>query len=180
MKKFLIVLIIIFICGILSADVCLSHIKDSEVFMDLDFYKEYANTKLAFKDVFWNILYERIKLFGVLLLLCFTPIKEKIMAVLIPLFSFIWGFYLMSCIIELGIAGLVVGLASVLPHGLFYGGVIGLLFAKRRNRNYHVKNRIAINIGMYILMLLLFVTACIIESLVGTHFVPWVIRLSLI
>ena len=63
MKKFLIVLIIIFICGILSADVCLNEIKESEVLVGIDFYKEYANAKLAYKDVFWNNLYERIKLF---------------------------------------------------------------------------------------------------------------------
>ena len=31
MKKFLIILIIIFICGVLSADICLKEIKESEV-----------------------------------------------------------------------------------------------------------------------------------------------------
>ncbi len=180
MKKFLIVLIIIFICGILSADVCIEQIQDSAVLIGLDFYKEYANAKLAFKDVFWNILYERIKMFGVLLLLCFTPIKEKIGVILAPVFSFIWGFFLMSCIIELGVAGLVVGLASVLPHGLLYGGVIWMALSKRRTRSYHMKDRVALNVATYIFMMLLFITGCVMESLVGTHFIPWVIRLSLI
>lgn len=180
MKKFLIVLIIIFICGILSADVCLTQIAESEVLIGIDFYTEYANAKLAFKDVFWNILYERIKLFGVLLLLCFTPIKEKMGVILAPVFSFIWGFFLMSCIIGLGIAGLVVGLASVLPHGLLYGGVIWMVLGKRRTRSYHTKDRIALNIATYLFMILIFITACVVESLVGTHFIPWVIRLSLI
>lgn len=180
MKKFLIVLIIIFICGVLSADICLEQIKDSEVLVGLDFYKEYANAKLAFKDVFWNILYERIKLFMVLILLCFTPIKEKIGVVFAPVFSFIWGFFLMNCIIELGVAGLVVGLASVLPHGFLYGGVIWMLLGKRYARSYHTKNRIAWNIASYIFMILLFITGCVLESLIGTHFIPWVIRLSLI
>lgn len=180
MKKFLIVLIIIFICGILSADVCIKQIEESQVLVGIDFYKEYANTKLAFKDVFWNILYERVKLFSVLLLLCFTPLKEKIGIILAPVFSYIWGFFLMSCIIELGIAGLVVGLASVLPHGLLYFGVIWMLLSKRRTRSYHTKDRVAINIATYLFMILLFITACVVESLVGTHFIPWVIRLSLI
>lgn len=180
MKKFLIVLIILFICGLLSADVSIKQIQDSEVLVGLEVYKEYANAKLTFKDVFWNILYERIKLFGVLLLLCFTPIKEKIGAILAPVFSFVWGFFLMSCIMELGIAGLVVGLASVLPHGLLYGGVIWMVLGKRRTRSYHTRDRIALNIASYIFMLLLFITGCIIESLIGTHFIPWVIRLSLI
>lgn len=180
MKKFLIVLIIIFICGILSADVCLNQIRDSKVLIGLEFYKEYANAQLAFKDVFWNILYERMKLFGTLILLCFTPIKEKMGSILAPIFSFVWGFFLMSCIIELGIAGLIVGLASVIPHGFLYGGVIWMVLGRRRTRSYHIKNRIAINVAIYIFIVLLFITGCVIESLVGTHFVPWIIRLSLI
>ena len=180
MRKFLIVLIIIFICGILSADVCLKQIQDSNVLVGLDFYKQYANTKMAFKDVFWSILYERVKLFSLLILLCFTPIKEKIGVILVPLFSFIWGFFLMSSIIELGVAGLVVGLASVIPHGIFYGGVIWLVLRRQQSRYYYSKNRIATNVGMFFGGILLFITGCIIESLIGTHFIPWIIRLSLI
>ena len=60
MKKFLIVLIIIFICGILSADVCLKQMKESDVLLGIDFYEQYATSKLEFKNVFWNILYQRI------------------------------------------------------------------------------------------------------------------------
>ena len=180
MKKFLIVLIIIFICGILSADICLEQIRDSEVLIGVDFYEQYANTKQAFKDVFWNILYERIKLFVIIGLLCFTPIKEKIGSVLAPAFSFIWGFFFMSCIVELGIAGLVVGLTAVLPHGFLYGGAIGMMLSKRRTRSYHTKDRVMLNIGTYIFILLLFITGCVLESLVGIHFIPWVIRLSFV
>lgn len=180
MKKFLIVLIIIFICGVLSADVCIKQIQDSNMVMGLDFYQEYAHAGLTFKNVFWNILYERIKLLVFLLLLCFTPIKERIGVLLVPVFSFSWGFFLMSCIIELGIAGLVVGLASVIPHGLLYGGVIWMVLGKYRTRSYHTRDRIALRIATYIFMMLLFLTGCVMESLVGTHFIPWVIRLSLI
>ena len=165
MKKFLIILIIIFICGILSADVCLKQMKESTVIIGIEVYEQYAHAKLTF---------------GVLFLLCFTPMKEKMGVFLTTLFSFIWGFFLMSCIIELGVAGLVVGLASVLPHGVLYAAVLAIMIGRRRRRTYHVKSRLAIDIGVYIFLLLLFTTACIIESLIGTHFIPWVIRLSLI
>ena len=56
MKKFLIVLMIIFICGVLSADVCLKQIEESDVFLGVDFYEQYANAKMTFKNVFWNVL----------------------------------------------------------------------------------------------------------------------------
>ena len=58
MKKFLIVLIIVFICGVLSADVCLKQVEDSAVVVGRDVYEQYATAKLTFKHVFWNILYE--------------------------------------------------------------------------------------------------------------------------
>ena len=167
MKKFLIVLIIVFICGVLSADVCLKQVEDSAVVVGRDVYEQYATAKLTFKHVFWNILYERIKLFGVLLLLCFTPIKEKIGMIFAPIFSFIWGFFLMSSIVELGFAGLIVGLASVIPHGILYAGSIGLLIGGKR-RGYYQKNKLAFDIGKYLFALLLCITACVIESLIAT------------
>ena len=180
MKKFLIVLMIIFICGVLSADVCLKQIKESDVFLGVDFYEQYANAKMTFKNVFWNVMYERTKLLGILLVFSLTPIKEKIGIILLPVFSFVWGFYIMSCVIKLGVAGVVVGLASVLPHGMFYGGGIAALLFYRQERSYHLKNESVLHIAKFLFILLLFVTACVIESLVGTHFIPWVIRLSLI
>lgn len=180
MKKSFFILLILFVCGIISADVCIEVIGDSTVLLNLDTYTQYANANLAFDDVFWGVLYERVKLFSILIILCFTPIKEHISSVLICLFSFIWGFFLMTCIQGLGVAGIVLGIASVIPHGFLYGGIIIMLLQKNRRYNYHIRDKIVKNIGMILFMVLLFVTGCVIESLVSTHFIPWVIRLSLI
>lgn len=180
MKKFLFVLLIIFLCGILSADVCVKQITDNNVLLGVEFYQKFANAKLVFKDVFWNIFYERVKLFGILVLCCFTPLKEKIGVVLMPLFSFVWGFFLMSSIIELGVAGLVVGLASVIPHGGFYGAVIATILNRRRTRVYSTRNSLPSNIVLYFLLFLMFLTGCVLESLVSVHFIPWVIRLGFV
>ena len=179
MKKFLFILIIIFICGILSADICLNQIKESEVIVGFAVFEQYATSRITFRDVFWNLIYERGKLFSIIILLCFTPLKERLGVILAPVFSFIWGFFLMSCIMELGVAGLVVGLASFFPHGILYAGSIGMLIGGRR-RSYYQKKKLANDIGKYLFALLLCITACVIESLLATHFIPWVIRLSLI
>lgn len=173
-------LMILFICGIVSADVCLDIIKNSSVLMDLELYKSYANARLIYQDVFWNIFYERLKLFGFLFLLCFTPIRDKLGILVVSIFSFVWGFFIMSCIAELGLAGVVVGIASVLPHGLLYGGLTVMLLGEKRVHTYHYKGRVAFNIVSYIVMILLLITGCVLESIVSTHFIPWVIRLSLI
>ena len=180
MKKFLIILIIIFICGVLSADTCLKQMKESDVLLGIEFYEQYANEGLKFKYVFWNIFYERMKALVLVLLLCFTPLKERLGSIIALGFSFFWGFYCMSCIVELGVAGLVVGLASVIPHGLLYASGIALLLSKRREKRLHYKNNSVMHVVQYMILILLFVTACVIESLVGIHFIPWVIRLSFI
>ena len=180
MRKFFLILIIIFICGILSADICLKEIRESDVFIGVEFFQQYAMSKLVFRDVIWTVLYERIRMLTGVLLLCFTPIKKRLGIIVAPTFSFVWGFYLMSCIVSLGVAGLVVGLASVLPHGIFYGAVIRIMLHQGTVRKYHLKNQMIWTTGRGIFMFLLFITACVIETLVGVHFIPWVIRLSLI
>ena len=180
MKKFLLMLLILFLCGIISADLCIEKLVDSNALLDIEMYEGYANANLAFKDVFWNILYERAKLVAILILLCFTPIKERISVLLISALSFAWGFFFMSCIAELGMAGVVVGITSVLPHGLLYGGIFVLLLTKRNRYSYHRREQMALGVTTYIAICFLFIAGCIIESLMGTHFIPWVIRLGLI
>lgn len=182
MKKFFLMLAIIFICGVVSAEVCMDLLNDSSVLLDLEVYKGYANAKLFFQDVFWNILYERIKLFVFIILLCFTPLRNFLAGLIVSVFSFIWGFFIMSCIAELGLAGVVVGIASVIPHGLFYGAMIMMMLSGREGHSYTYQNseRIALNIANVVIMILLLITGCVLESLVSTHFIPWVIRLSLI
>ena len=182
MKKFFLMLIILFICGIISADVCVEIIKESSVLLDLETYKGYANAQLIYRDVFWNILYERIKLFAFLFLLCFTPLSSFLPILITSIFSYIWGFFIMTCITELGMAGVVVGIFSVLPHGLLYAALIIMLLGGGTSQmyTYHNRGRIALSIANIIIMILLLITGCVLESLVSTHFIPWVIRLSLI
>ncbi len=180
MKKILLMLILFFICGFVSADLCVEELKESNALLQLEVYEGYANAKLAFKDIFWNIFYERSKLFGIIILLCFTPLREKLSVILFSIFSFIWGFFFMSCIVELGVAGVVVALVSVLPHGIMYAGVVSMILRKHKLRSFHQRDRMLMNVGTYIFLVLLFITGCVVESLVGTHFIPWVIRLSFI
>ena len=87
MKKFLLMLLVLFICGIISADLCIEKLVNSNALLDIEMYEGYANANLAFKDVVWNILYERAKLVIILILLCFTPIKDKISVLLISIFG---------------------------------------------------------------------------------------------
>ena len=173
-------LCIIFLCGLISADLCIEKLVDSQALLDIEMYEGYANANITFKDVFWNILYERIKLVLILGLLCFTPMKESVSVILVSVFSFAWGFFFMTSIAQLGMAGIVVGIASVLPHGVFYGAIFAILLFRKNKYGYYQKDRLTLGIASYIAILLLFLAGCVVESVMGTHFIPWVIRLGLI
>ena len=125
-------------------------------------------------------MYERMRIFGIVLIICYTPLKKIFRYIIAPVFSFMWGFFLMSCIISLGVAGLFVGLASVLPHGILYGMIVWILMVVNGERRYYIKDRIVKDVIRYIFCVLLFITGCVLESVIATHFIPWIIRLSLI
>lgn len=182
MKKSFFMLVVLFICGMVSADVCLDILKGSSALLDINMYQNYATAELVYRDIFWNILYERIKLFAFLLLLCFTPLQRYIGIFYVCIFSFVWGFYIMTCVMQLGIAGVVVGIASVLPHGVLYLALLMMMLGSGEGRtySYYNQNNIGRDILNFISGGLLLITGCVLESIVSTHFIPWVIRLSMI
>lgn len=182
MKKSFFMLLILFICGIVSADVCMDILKEGNALLDVGMYERYANAQLVYQDIFWNILYERIKLFAFLLLLCFTPIRRFLGIVMISVFSFTWGFYIMTCVLELGMAGVIVGIAAVLPQGILYGMLLITLLSRNDVHTYshHKQSSLVRGILDVVIVILLLITGCVMESIVSTHFIPWVIRLSMI
>ena len=87
----------------------------------------------------------------------------------------------MGCITELGIAGVIVGIFSVIPHGLLYGGLVMMMLEDKEMYFYNrSKEKIVYHITTVIVMALFLLTGCVLESLISTHFIPWVIRLSLV
>lgn len=180
MKKFFLMLALLFVSGIIAADICVQELQGNDIVMNLDVFKSYAYSKVVFKDVVWNILYERGKLFICLLILCITPLREKMPVLFMSVFSFCFGFFLMSCVLAVGFVGIVVAFASVLPHGLLYVGVFALLYRNHSAGGYRQMEKIPQRIATYLFMLLLFITGCVMECVMGIHFIPWVIRLSLV
>lgn len=86
----------------------------------------------------------------------------------------------MSCVAELGLVGVVIAITAVIPHGILYMGILFLILHRNEKYNYHQRDRMVFGSVTYVAVILLFLTGCIIESLMGTHFIPWVIRLGLI
>lgn len=180
MKKILLIFAIIFVSGIIAADICVSGLKNENMLINIEVFKNYAYADTIFKQVIWNMLYERGKLIVCLLVLCITPLRNHMPIIFACVFSFCFGFFMMSCVLVLGFIGVIVALSSILPHGLFYIGIFVILFRRFNMHGYRPNKGVAQSVGTYLFMLLLYVTGCVMECVMGVHFIPWVIRLSLV
>lgn len=180
MKKSIFLLLLLLICGMVSADV-LTIVSDFEdIVISTEEYKAYAYSEVAFKEMFWKLLYARGKILVMLALISILPIREKILPLFGCLFTYGYGFFFMSCLMKMGVAGIPISLSAIFPHGILYGLAIILLFKRRELRSYQMNKRIGYQAGGTAMILLLFVAGCVIECFIGTEFLPWVIRLSMI
>ena len=180
MKKILLALVIVFLCGIIVADISVNKLLDTEVILNAEILKTYATSKIVFNDVIWNLLYERIKQFICILLCRITPLRNYISIVIIVILLFCLGFFTMSCVLAVGFVGILIGIASVFPHGVFYYGSYRFLCAREKIYAYQNPSVIPQKIVTYVLAILFFVTGCVLECVIGVHFIPWLIRLSMI
>uniref|UniRef100_UPI004056A6E5 hypothetical protein n=1 Tax=Agathobacter sp. TaxID=2021311 RepID=UPI004056A6E5 len=180
MKKTIFLLLLLLICGMVSADV-LTAISDFEnIMLQVEDYMAYAYAGITFKEMFWKLLYERGKMLVVLGLISIFPFREKLLPFFACFFTYAYGFFFMSCLLQVGVVGIPITLSAVFPHGILYGIVIMLMFKRKELRSYQMKKRVGYEAGGIALFLLLFITGCIIECYVGTAFMSWVIRLSLV
>lgn len=180
MKKFLLVLAILFISGIITADICFGGLRSENIWMNLDVFKAYAYSNVTFKDVIWNMIYERGKMAIGFIILGLTPLRNRMPVIFVSLFSFCFGFFGMSCVLEVGFVGVIIAISSVIPHGLFYVGMLLFLYRNNSIYGYGSAKNLSQIIATYLFVILLFVTGCIIECVMGVHFIPWIIRLSMV
>ena len=180
MKKSLIILSIVFVCGIITADVITNRLINTEIILSMDILKKYAYSELFFNNVIWNLMYERLKQYICILLFRITPLKNYISIILDGIILFCFGFFTMSCVLAIGFVGIIIGIASIIPHGLLYFGSYHLMSQQNRVYSYQKSGKIPQRILTYILAIMFFITGCVIECVIGVHFIPWIIRLSLI
>ena len=173
-------LLLLFLCGMISGDIIAGDLKEDSVILGLEVYKEYAYSKPKFELVFWQIFFERCKCLGFVAILAITPLREKLPVVLTGIYVFAMGFFTMSSLISLGAVGLLVALFVFLPQIVFYGGMLLVLYRGHTSRRFRQGEKVAFYAIRILLILLLFAAGCVVECLVGVHFIPWMIRLSLV
>lgn len=180
MKKIWIMLLLLFLCGIISGDLIAESLKKDGVILGIEVYKEYAYSKPVFEEIFWQILFERCKYLIIAVILIMTPLKKMIPLILIGLATFMLGFFTMSNMISLGAVGLLIAIVTFLPQLLFYGGMVLILYQRQSRHKLRQGEKLAFRTLSIVLAMMLFAAGCVVESLVGVYLIPWMIRLSLI
>ena len=180
MRKIWIMLLLLFLCGMISGDFIAESLKEESVLLGMDVYKEYAYSKLVFEEIFWQILFERCKCLIIIVVLVLTPFRKILPLLLIGAVTFMLGFFIMSNMIGIGGVGLLISIVTFIPMLIFYGGMALLLLRGRDRTTLRQGRKMAFRVMTVVLSVLFFGAGCIVESLVGVYLVPWMIRLRLI
>ena len=78
MKKIIIMLLLLFLCGMISGDIITGDLKEESALLGMEVYKEYAYSKPQFETVFWQLLFERCKILIFIIILALTPLRNHL------------------------------------------------------------------------------------------------------
>lgn len=173
MKKEIAVGICFCIAGCLSA-----WLFGYEYFSTYGFLNEYhmqtfAKASFDTPALLGNILWERGKLFLMIVIVSCTPLK-KIMPLLLRCgICYTAGMFLAACIMNMGIYGFLFFVVSWLPHGFLYLLVLMMVF---RMDYYQICGRknAALKLGAACTgIIMVFLLGCVTEATIGVSILRW-------
>lgn len=161
MKRKTYLCILLFLIGIGIASLIGN--GDAEIFGNEYHVQNFGVAELDKMGLLCEVLWNRGKLFLMLMVFLATPVRKWIPFCTAACLSFLAGIYIKICLIQFGLKGILIFLISLLPHGIFYGMVAVLLFLMSKNRNYYRKGEMLSRILVIIIMLTLFFVGALLE-----------------
>lgn len=139
-------------------------------------WKRFAEQDINYAEVFWKLLWERAKLFLIIGLLASTRWREKLLILLLYVGSFVVGYWMATIVINMGIKGILIVLASLLPHGPVY--VLGIIICLKEMENTYYRYDIHLlrQIGQGLVICGIFIVGCMAETIIGTRLLLYVAR----
>lgn len=176
MKKEILIVVILLLAGVFSAQ-----LFGSEYFATYGFLNEYhlqsfSNVKLDWVALFWNVFWERGKLFLMIVILGMTPVKRALPLLFRAVFGYTVGLYGAACVMNMGAAGLGVLFFSVFPHGIFYLMVLYLFLRMEGKAHYKEHKHIFTTAFSIAVLLVLFLVGCLLETTIGTCLLQMYLR----
>ena len=107
-------------------------------FFERTYFDYWSGHDFEKSNVFWLILFSRLKILIFILLLNYSVVKKYVRSVLVFFLSFMIGIYNGMLCMAFGFWGIAIFVASFFPHFLCY--IIGLDFLlEKEDENYHNK-----------------------------------------
>ena len=161
MKRKTYLCILLFLIGIGIASLVGN--GDADIFGNEYHVQNFGVAELDKMGLLCEVLWNRGKLFLMLMVFLATPVRKWIPFCTAACLSFLAGIYIKICLIQFGLKGILIFLISLLPHGIFYGMVAVLLFLMSKNRNYYRKGEMLSRILVISIMLTLFFVGALLE-----------------
>ncbi len=146
-------------------------------FLNAYHMQAFAGAKLEVPALLGNIIWERGKLFLIICLVAYTPLKKVAPLVLRCGICFTAGVFLAASMLNMGFRGVVFFVVSLFPHCLFYLMVLLLIFGVDTHSFYNRKNPVVKRVIYYGVVGIVFLIGCISEVMISVPLLQRVIRL---
>lgn len=171
MRKDTLGFILIFLCGLWVAQLIGKEYFLTYGYLNPYQVNDYIQETFDYVDLFWNILWIRGEQILLIVIFRMTKMKRMLPIALKGLLIFTMGFLLMVCGMIFGGVGILVLLVAVFPQGICYFFAIYSLIVTEENC---VKTKVI----KVIFCMLLVVSGCILETVVGTRLLKWTLYIG--
>lgn len=179
MRKYVIFFVIDFLVGIL-----LAQIIGEKQLICIEYFQRYrlelfSKQNLNNSFLFWKVIWDRTKIFSWLVLFSMTRYREYLLPIACGFCVFALGFFHGAYVLCFGISGILLVFSATFPQLFIY--LFDVYLIERRmdyvslRTSYYRKAKL----GHIAITVLVFLAGCVTETLVGTRFFQWVIRLVL-
>ena len=146
-------------------------------FLNAYHMQAFAGAKLEVPALLGNIIWERGKLFLLICIVAYPPLKKVAKLVLRGCMGFTAGLCFAAIMFNKGVRGVVFFVVSLFPHCLFYLMVLFLIFGVDTHSFYNRKNPVVKRVIYYGVVGIVFLIGCISEVMISVPLLQRVIRL---
>lgn len=127
-RKFQYVLCICFFAGVIFQNlIAQKHAIEMPIFQEQNLLL-IIQSNVILEDFVWYVVKSRLVLLVILLFPLLVKNKRRMVSVYLGIFSFLAGGLCVSSVLELGISGILIFFASLIPQYLLYGFAWSILF----------------------------------------------------
>lgn len=134
--------------------------------------ERYLQTKIIAEEYLWYVVKSRVLMLGILCILSCVKWKKILVVLCVGMLGVISGILAVSAVLQLGMKGILLCMAGILPQGIFYGMVYGMLLIYWFRHPERQWNR-----AKTVFVVLMFLVGMLLEAYVNPVIVKGIIRM---